>query len=92
MALRTELNDTKWPAKRESKFTFYGVLCSYYDEIFSRCADETRSGYNGQYNSCILPEIGGRIIEELELEDYEAVVDKVKASGVKPARCSVTGI
>ena len=85
MALRTELNDTKWPAKRESKFTFYGVLCSYYDEIFSRCADETRSGYNGQYNSCILPEIGGRIIEELELEDYEAVVDKVKASGVKPA-------
>ena len=30
----------------ESKITFYGVLEEYYDELFRRCSDATRSQYN----------------------------------------------
>ena len=83
MNIQTELKEVA-PVMRGSKYTFYGVLVTFYDELFIRCNAKTRSAYNRQYNNYILPLIGDGIMEKLELEDYERVVEAVRANGLKP--------
>ena len=62
----------------ESKITFYGVLEEYYDELFRRCSDATRSQYNSSYNRHILPPLSGRPLEDCELEDFEAIIETIE--------------
>lgn len=58
------------------KFTFAGVLVEYYDEIFARCNENTRSEYNSTYNTYILPHFLDRPIEEFTAEDCEAAISE----------------
>ena len=62
----------------ESKITFYGVLEEYYDELFRRCSDATRSQYNSSYNRHILPPLSGRPLEDCELEDLRQSSKQLK--------------
>lgn len=65
------------------KYTFYGVLKEFYDEIFKNVkAESTRNSYNSIYNRLILPELTeGEAIEAYTLEDYESVIDRIKEKG-----------
>lgn len=62
----------------DDKYTFYGVLSEFYDQIFCRCRQqETRNGYNSEYNRHILPELGDRVLEQCEQADFEDVIEKI---------------
>lgn len=61
----------------DEKYTFAGVLVRFYDEIFARCAANTRYAYNSAYNMHILPMLKDRVMETLTLEDCEAVIEAI---------------
>lgn len=69
----------------DDKYTFYGVLSEFYDKIFFRCNDKTRSSYNSEYNRLILPELANRIMEQCEQDDYEDAIQKIIDKGYSPA-------
>ena len=81
--LTTKLDDS-YAVEIAGKRTFLGVLAEHYDDIFRRCKDITKSAYNGMYNRHILPKLANRSMDELGLEDYEAVIQKIKETGLKP--------
>ena len=64
------------------KYTFAGVLSKFYCELFARCNKETQSSYNRIYNTYILPLLKDKPIEELTLEDYEAVINAISRKKV----------
>ena len=75
----------EYAVRVENKYTFFGVLDEHYDYLFRNCNDVTRGGYNRDYNRYILPDLAGRTMEECELEDYEAIIEKVINDGKKPS-------
>lgn len=84
MKEKIELDD-KYNAQVEGQYTFYGVLSLYYETLFRRCNEDTRSNYNRDYNRWILPDLADRVMKDLEMEDYERVMQKVQDKGYATA-------
>lgn len=65
--------------------TFYGVLDEYYDDVFRNCSITTRRAYDRDYNRYILEDLGERPLDTLEIEDCDAVIEKIRRKGLSPS-------
>lgn len=79
MAEITELDE--YVVKADGKYTFFGVLNDFYEDIFARCGEKTRRSYNSEYNRLVLPILANCVLEECEYADFESAIEKIETQG-----------